>query len=80
MRFEGWRSTTLRELRLGRCGIDTLSFTEAFPNLELLDLSDNRVEDIAALTALPKLRYLRYTDNVIQNIALLKNRSIVLVE
>ena len=80
VRFEGWHSTTLRELRLGRCGIDTLSFTEAFPNLELLDLSDNRVEDIAALTALPKLRYLRYTDNVIQNIALLKNRGIVLVE
>lgn len=80
VRFEGWRSTTLRELRLGRCGIDTLSFMEAFPNLELLDLSDNRVEDIAALTALPKLRYLCYTDNVIQNIALLKNRGIVLVE
>ena len=78
--FEGYRSTTLRELCLGSCGIDSLAFTEAFPNLELLNISDNRVEDIAPLTALPKLRYLCYTDNVIRNIGLLKDRGIVLTE
>ena len=80
VRFEGYRSTALRELCLGSCGIDSLSFTEAFPNLELLNISDNRVEDIAPLTALPKLRYLCYTDNVIRNIGLLKDRGIVLTE
>jgi len=80
VRFEGYRSMTLRELCLGSCGIDSLSFTEAFPNLELLNISDNRVEDIAPLTALPKLRYLCYTDNVIRNIGLLKDRGIVLTE
>lgn len=80
VRFEGYRSTALRELCLGGCGIDSLAFTEAFPNLELLNISDNRVEDIAPLTALPKLCYLCYTDNVIRNIGLLKDRGIVLVE
>ncbi|WP_455148198.1 leucine-rich repeat domain-containing protein [Stomatobaculum longum] len=46
----------------------------------MLNISDNRVEDIAPLTALPKLRYLCYTDNVIRNIGLLKDRGIVLTE
>lgn len=78
--FEGYRNTAPRKLYLGSCGIDSSVFMEVLPNLELLDINNSRVEDIASLMVLPKPRYLCYTGNVIRSIGLLKDRGIAPVE
>jgi hypothetical protein len=50
------------------------------PNVEVLDIGENRIEDISPLTALPKLRALYCGDNEIQNIAVMRDRGILLLE
>ena len=72
--------TSLRELRLIRCGLTDLNFVSAVPNVEVLDIGENRIEDISPLTALPKLRALYCGDNEIQNIAVMRDRGILLLE
>ncbi|MFC2717139.1 MAG: leucine-rich repeat domain-containing protein, partial [Stomatobaculum longum] len=72
--------TALRELRLNHCGLTDLTFVNAIPNVEVLDIVGNRIEDISPLTALSKLRALYCADNDIQNIAVLRGRGILLLE
>ena len=72
--------TSLRELRLIHCGLTDLNFASAVPNVEVLDIGGNRIEDISPLTALPKLRELYCGDNEIQNIAVMRDRGILLLE
>ena len=72
--------TALRELRLNHCGLTDLTFVNAIPNVEVLDIVGNRIEDISPLTALSKLRALYCADNDIQNIAVLQGKGILLLE
>ena len=70
----------LRELRLNHCGLTDLAFASGLSNLEILDVSGNRIEDVSPLTGLTKLRLFLSADNAIQNIALLRGRDLVLSE
>ena len=70
----------LRELRLQHCGLTDLAFASGLSNLEILDVSGNRIEDVSPLTDLPKLRLLLCADNAIQNIAVLRGRDLVVSE
>ena len=70
----------LRELRLNHCGLTDLAFASGLSNLEILDVSGNRIEDVSPLTDLPKLRLLLSADNAIQNIAVLRGRDLVVSE
>ncbi len=72
--------TALRELRLNHCGLTDLDFAGGLQNVEVFDISGNRIEDISPLTALPKLRVLYCGENEIQNIAVMQNKGITLVE
>lgn len=70
----------LRELRLNHCALTDLDFVSGLPNLEVLDVSGNRIEDVSPLTGLPRLRMLFCGDNTIRNIAVLQGRGLVLSE
>ncbi|MBF1257014.1 MAG: leucine-rich repeat domain-containing protein, partial [Stomatobaculum longum] len=70
----------LRELRLNHCGLTDLAFASGLSNLEILDVSGNRIEDVSPLTGLTKLRLFLSADNAIQNIAVLRGRDLVVSE
>lgn len=62
---------TLKELRIGSCGVADLTALSALSALTVLDISDNQIASIEALAALPALEELRMQGNQVDSIAAL---------
>lgn len=68
---------SIRLLACPSAGIESLSGIRALPNLEQLELSDNRISDLSPLLALKNLRVLSIRNNRVTNVNALMSLPIL---